>query len=127
MFQSPVKSIAEVAAKALGGRIAMAKGDVDGALGFYRDAVAAEDKLNYDEPPDWYYPVRETLGAALVQAGKYAEAERVFREDLQKNPHNPRSLYGLSVALEKQHKSASATRAEFSKRWKGGTLSLAAM
>src|SRR5262249_26684852 len=71
-----------VAKPLLDGRIAAAEGNMTAAIEQYRAAVAAEDKLAYDEPPTWYYPVRETLGAALLAGGKAAEAEQVFREDL---------------------------------------------
>src|SRR5439155_23569130 len=81
VFQNTPKALGEVAAKVLEARIAMAKGDPAGAIAAYRKAVELEDALNYDEPSDWFYPVRESLGAALLQDGQYAEAENVFRED----------------------------------------------
>jgi predicted Zn-dependent protease len=71
----------------------------------------AEDTLAYDEPPTWYYPVRETLGAALLMSGKAADAERVFREDLRFNPRNRRSQFGLWKSLEAQGKKTGAARA----------------
>jgi hypothetical protein len=70
--------------------------------------VAAADEVPYDEPPVFFYPVRESLGAGLVLSGKADEAERVFREDLVRHPRNARSLYGLKEALAKQGKSADA-------------------
>ena len=73
----------------LDARIVAAASDAAIALA---QAVAAEDALTYNEPPDWYYPVRESLGAALLRAGRPAEAEAVFRDDLVRNPRNPRSL-----------------------------------
>jgi predicted Zn-dependent protease len=81
--------------------------------------VAAEDLLAYDEPPTWYYPVRETLGAALLADGKPAEAERVFRDDLKYNPKNGRSLFGLWKAIEAQGRTADASRAgaDFRRVW----------
>jgi tetratricopeptide (TPR) repeat protein len=90
------------------------------AVDHWRQAVAIQDKMNYDEPPEWYYPVRESLGAALWIAGKPAEAETVFREDLQHNPHNPRSLFGLWKSLEAQKKSGEAQQArqQFESAWK---------
>lgn len=123
VLQNTPKALGEVAAKVLEGRIAMAKGDRAGAIAAYRKAVELEDALNYDEPPDWFYPVRESLGAALLRDGQHAEAEKVFRDDLTRNPNNPRSLYGLAEALRKQKKSAaSATTAQFRRMWKGGPL-----
>ena len=68
-----------------------------------------QDGLVYDEPPAWYYPVRETLGAALLASGDAAGAEAVFREDLQQNPRNGRSLYGLAKALAAQNKTAESS------------------
>jgi tetratricopeptide (TPR) repeat protein len=84
-----------------------------------RRAVAAQDKLLYIEPPDWYAPVRESLGAAFFAAGRYADATTVFREDLRRNPRNPRSLYGLAESLRKQGRDAEAAhaRTEFNAAW----------
>ena len=108
-----------VAKPLLDGRIAAAEGNPSAAVEQYRAAVAAEDALTYDEPPTWYYPVRETLGAALLADGKAAEAERVFRDDLKYNPRNGRSLFGLWKAIEAQGRTADAARAaaEFRRVW----------
>ena len=65
-----------------------------------QEAVAIQDTLKYDEPADWFFPVRESLGAALLMNGDAAGAEKVFREDLDRNPRNPRSLFGLQQALK---------------------------
>ena len=121
-LQNSPKDLALVADGVLDGRIAEAKGDRKAALDAYRRAVASEDKLNYDEPPDWFYPSRETLGGALLRFDQPAEAETVFRQDLQHNRHNPRSLFGLMKAREAQRKSAAATSAEFQRAWKGEPL-----
>ena len=76
-------------------------------------AVAlGEDKLRYDEPPDWLQPVRHALGAALLGAGRFAEAEAVFREDLRRLPDNGWGLYGLHRALQMQEKAAESMEAE---------------
>jgi tetratricopeptide (TPR) repeat protein len=91
-----------VARAELDARIAEAQGDVPGAIGLWREAVKLQDAIPYDEPPDWYYWVRESLGAALLQAGQYGDAEEVFREDLRRHPNNPRSLFGLSESLKGQ-------------------------
>ena len=122
IFQNSPKSIALVASELLAGRIAEAKSDRDGAIAAYRRATAAEDALSYDEPADWFYPTRETLGGAMLRAGRYADAEKVFREDLAKNPANPRSLFGLSQALKAQKKPAAKSAASFKRAWKGGAL-----
>ena len=94
-----------IAAHVLAGRIAAQSGDLRGALAAYRDAVKSQDALAYDEPPPWPWPVRETLGAALLRAGRSdAAAEAVFREDLARNPNNPRSLLGLAQTLRAQNR-----------------------
>ena len=124
VFQNPQKSVASVAGPLLEGRIAEAAGNRREAIEAYRRAVAAEDALDYDEPSDWFYPVRETLGAALLRDGRYGAAENTFREDLQKNVRNPRSLYGLSVALAKQKKPAQKVRQQFHRAWRGEAIQL---
>jgi tetratricopeptide (TPR) repeat protein len=122
VFQNPEQKIVDVAAEVLNGRVAMARGDRAGAIAAYRKAVAAEDDLDYDEPADWFYPTRETLGAALLRDKQYAEAEKVFRDDLTHNKNNPRSLYGLSRALKGQKKDASSPTAQFAKLWRGKAI-----
>jgi tetratricopeptide (TPR) repeat protein len=118
--QNNPKDLAAVAANVLDARIAMASGDRAAAIAAYRKAIEVEDTLNYDEPPDWFYPVRESLGSALLRDAQPAEAEQVFRDDLARNPNNPRSLFGLAAALRAQRKDAAATEAAFKKMWKGG-------
>ena len=124
VMQNSPKDIANIAESILDGRIAEAKGDRASAIDAYRRAVAAEDALDYDEPPDWFYPTRETLGAALLHDRQYAEAEIVFRNDLKRNPNNPRSLFGLAEAERKQKKNPAAAMAEFRRKWHGGALSI---
>jgi hypothetical protein len=82
--------------------------------------VAAVDLLAYDEPPVWFYPVRESLGAALLANNNAAEAERVFRDDLERHPRNARSLYGLQASLRKQGKETDAewVQQQFEDAWK---------
>jgi cytochrome c-type biogenesis protein CcmH/NrfG len=87
--------------------------------------VTAEDALNYNEPADWFYPTRETLGAALLRNGDAAAAEAVFRDDLQRHPKNPRSLHGLAESLAAQKKPAANERAAFRAAWQGGALNVA--
>ena len=118
--------LAAVAIADLTGRIADAKGDSVAAIKSFTAAVEAEDRLGYNEPPDWLMPERERLGAALLKAGKHADAEKAFRADLAKYPGNPRSLYGLYRALEGQKKyAASETRQQFEKAWAGADVTLA--
>ena len=117
--------VTAVAIADLTARIADAKGDTAGAIKGFTAAVAAEDKLGYNEPPDWLNPERERLGAVLLKAGKHAEAEKVFRADLAKNIGNPRSMYGLYRALEGQKKDAAAeTKASFDKAWSAADVTL---
>jgi tetratricopeptide (TPR) repeat protein len=121
-----VASVFNIAGHVLDARIAAAKGSRRGAVDHWRKAVAAQDALNYDEPPGWYYPVRESLGAALLLAGNAAEAEKVFRRDLEDNPRNGRSLFGLAESLKKQGKAPEAreAQAEFEKAWKNADTNL---
>ena len=124
--QNPASLFFEVAAAVLDARIAEARGDRTAAIESWTKAVAAEDALAYDEPPGWYYPVRESLGAALLRDGQAAEAEQVFRADLERNPRNPRSLFGLSEALVAQKKDADArwARTQFQTAWKNADVPL---
>lgn len=101
-------SILALATAVLDARIAWAHGSQAEAIRLWTIAVAAADKVPYDEPPVFFYPVRESLGAALLLSGKAADAERVFREDLAKHPRNARSLFGLHESLAKQGRSADA-------------------
>jgi len=103
----------------VGARIARTRGEIDLELAQWRRAVALEDGLSYMEPPDWYYPTRESLGKALLRQGKAGDAEWVFRKDLEKNPRNGRSLAGLLESLRAQQKGESVTfvEKEFREAW----------
>jgi Flp pilus assembly protein TadD len=101
--------VLDVTTSLLESRLALARGDSAAEITAIRQAVAASDLLDYDEPPDFYYPVRESLGGALLRANRPAEAEAVFREDLSLNPDNPRSLFGLGTALTMQNRKDEAT------------------
>jgi tetratricopeptide (TPR) repeat protein len=125
LMQNSAKAIGALAAQVLDGRTAIAEGRTSDGIAALEKAVTIEDQLDYDEPPDWWNPTRETLGAALLRAGRAADAERVFRDDLARNRNNPRSLYGLAQALKAQKKDASATMAAFETAWKGGALTVA--
>jgi len=130
IFQMPInnktKDILKIAENVLGAKIAMAKKDTAGAISALREAVAIQDKLNYGEPPDWFYPVRENLGGALLLSGDATDAEKVFREDLDRNPRNPRSLFGLrqSLLLQKREYDAGFVQKQFDAAWKGGPQAL---
>ncbi|HEX4347862.1 MAG TPA: hypothetical protein VHZ73_09830 [Vicinamibacterales bacterium] len=82
-----------VADSVLDARIWLAKKDLESSIAAWKRAVAAEDKLAYDEPDDWFYPVRESLEAALLKAHRLDETERIFRQDQEHNPENPRTLF----------------------------------
>jgi tetratricopeptide (TPR) repeat protein len=103
----------------LAGRIAEFEGRNDEALTRYQTAVATEDSLIYNEPPDWYLHARETLGGFHLRRKEYTQAETVFRADLARNPENPRSLFGLAEALTGAGKKDEATkvRERFQKQW----------
>jgi len=101
-----------LAAALLAGKIAASRGDHAEARTKFAQAVTIQDGLIYDEPPDWYYPTRESLGLELLSAGKSNDAERIYREDLKLNPGNPRSLYGLALALRNQGEVREAASAE---------------
>jgi len=92
----------------------------DAEIAALERAVAAQDTFGYSEPPTFFYPVRESLGAALYRAGRTAEAEQTFRDDLAKNRENPRSLFGLWEILRKEDRAeeASAVRTRFENAWK---------
>ena len=74
--------------------------------------MAAQDALIYMEPPPWYFPTRQALGAVLLEAGRPAEAEAVYRRDLEQYPANGWSLYGLARSLEAQGRAGDAAWAE---------------
>jgi hypothetical protein len=127
IFAMPInnkaKDIMKIAENVLGAKIAMAKGDHAGAIAMLRTAVSVQDTLKYGEPPDWFFPVRESLGAALLMNGDKAGAEQVFRADLDRNPRNPRSLFGLQQALKAQGRNYDAgfVEKQFQASWKGGS------
>jgi tetratricopeptide (TPR) repeat protein len=127
IFQMPInnkaKDIMKIAENVLGAKIALAKKDTAGAISQLHDAVAIQDKLNYGEPPDWFYPVRENLGGALLMSGDAATAEKVFREDLDHNPRNPRSLFGLQQSLLRQKRDYDAgfVKKQLDASWKGSS------
>jgi len=117
---NPNEAMVAVMNEVVAAKLDSARGHAESAIKHWRAAAEAQDKLNYTEPPDWYYPVRESLGAALLTSGKAKEAEEVFREDLRRNPRNPRSLFGLkeSLAAQRLDNDAAWVEREFAKAWK---------
>jgi tetratricopeptide (TPR) repeat protein len=114
------RNVLTVAEKTLAGELANARGDRDGSIALLHEAMKVEDALIYQEPPDWYLPVRQILGAVYLEAGRPAEAERVYREDLSELPSNGWSLFGLAQSLDAQGKVAEAAqaRAQLAEVWK---------
>ena len=116
-----------IAERFVAAELARAAKDYDAAIAALNAAVTIEDTLPYDEPPAWHWPSRQALGAVLLTAGKPAEAEKAYREELQRNPENAWSLYGLSQALKAQKKNAEAKEVadRYAKAWANADFDLA--
>ena len=99
---SSASQLLAIANHVLSARVARARGQRGQEIAELSEAVTRQDSLPYSEPPPWYFPVRQALGAALLRASRYDEAVRVFREDLARNPNNGWSLYGLARSLRAQ-------------------------
>jgi tetratricopeptide (TPR) repeat protein len=131
LFTTPAAVALKVGEDMLTGEIAQARGDRKAAIDLLRTAVISESKVNYAEPPDWDIPAREWLGRALLRDGQFSEAEKSFREEINRNPRNGRALFGLAEALSKQGKTTSAdlVSREFKQAWAGSdtTLTLEAL
>jgi tetratricopeptide (TPR) repeat protein len=123
---SPAQDYLAVAGHVLNARLLESVSDKDGAIAAWNAAVQAQDNLPYNEPPEWFYPVRESHGGALLRSGRAVEAEKVFRADLEKHPRNARSLFGLWKCLEAQKKTADAAsvKRQFEAAWKDATVTL---
>ncbi|HWO30134.1 MAG TPA: hypothetical protein VNO32_15180 [Candidatus Acidoferrum sp.] len=121
MAPNKSRDILEIASDVLAAKLAMARNERSQAIAQLQNAVAIQDHLKYAEPPSWFYPVRESLGAALFLDGQISEAEQIFREDLQRNPRNPRSLFGLLQALRSSGKAYDAgfVKSQLNNAWKG--------
>ncbi len=128
VFAMPInnkaKDIMKISEDVLGAKIAIARKDNVQAISLLTAAVAIQDTLKYGEPPDWFFPVRESLGGALLINRDAAGAEKVFRADLDRNPRNPRSLFGLQQALKAQDRNYDAgfVESEFRDSWKGAEV-----
>ena len=119
----PARDIVHTARAVASGRLADAQGDLPGAIRAYQEAIAVQDALPYTEPPYWYYPVRQSLGAVLLRAGRLDEAEQVLRESLARTPSNGWALSGLMELYRKRGDTAalSAARKRFDTTWLGQT------
>lgn len=116
---NPATKVFEVASAVLDARLAA---DASSAIPHWQKALKLEGALRYGEPPDWYYPIRESLGAAHLRNGQPKEAEAIFRADLERNRRNARSLYGVWHSLNAQGRKYDAenVRREFERAWQGG-------
>jgi pimeloyl-ACP methyl ester carboxylesterase/tetratricopeptide (TPR) repeat protein len=125
---NPVTTLLDIAAEAVSAEVAVARGQVDVAIRHLQKGIELEDGLTYDEPPVWHLPVRQQLGVVLLAAGRAVEAEKAYREDLDRHPENGWSLYGLASALEAQGKTqeAAQVRQRFEKVWSGADVKVAA-
>lgn len=120
-----MSALAPVFQAALAARLATETDPATAAAAWER-AVAAQDRLEYHEPPPFYYPMRESLGAALLAASRPADAERVFRAELEQHPASGRALLGLSKALEARHADSEAAqiRRAFADAWSKSDVQL---
>lgn len=119
-------ALAAIAREVLAGELAAARGNLEEAIARLEAGVELEDDLYYDEPPPWHAPVRHNLGAILLAAGRAAEAEAVFREDLEEFPENGWGLFGLAASLEALGRSEEAAEVErrFADAWQWADVAL---
>jgi tetratricopeptide (TPR) repeat protein len=124
----PLADVIAVAAPVVAARIAASARDDEAAVAALLQAVAAEDRLTPTVPGGWFFPVRDLLGAQLLIAGHAAEAERIYREDLARNPGSGWALYGLAAAQRAQGRmrAAAVTQREFARAWKHADVRLEA-
>ena len=117
----PGQDIVRTARLVASGKLAEARGELPAAISLYQQAVLVQDTLPYTEPPYWYYPVRQSLGAALLKAGKLDEAEAAFRASFVKTPSNGWALKGLMEVYGKRGDKAAlaAARKRFDSTWLG--------
>jgi tetratricopeptide (TPR) repeat protein len=108
----PAQEVLRIARTLIMARVAQAKGETRTAVARFEQAAALQDALPYTEPPYWYYPIRQSLAAALLQAGRYAEAERQFQRALSRAPSNGWSYYGLAELHKARGETTAARKAE---------------
>ena len=117
----PAPDLLQIAESVARARWAAASGDQAGAARLYREAIAVEDRIPYMEPPFWYYPVQQSLGAALYRAGRYDEAAEAFTAALARAPNNGWALYGLAAAERARGRKVQAAAADsaLKRAWAG--------
>ncbi len=126
MSHTTAGTLLQIASSVLQGELAGARGQTDQQITALERAVAIQDRLDYIEPPAWFYPVRQSLGAALLQAGRAADAEAVYREDLRQYRNNGWSLFGLAQSLRAQGRTAEAdaVQQQFQDAWQRADVTL---
>jgi tetratricopeptide (TPR) repeat protein len=124
----PASDYLKVAERHLAGELAASRGDTDAGVAALGEAVRAQDAMQYTEPPRWWMPLRQAQAALLLEAGRAAEAETVYREDLRRNPKNGWSLFGLAQSLRAQRRAAEAAAVEsgFRNAWARADVELRA-
>ena len=127
LINNKASDVLALAAATLEAQLAWARGERNDSIRQWRRAVELEAAVQYDEPPAWFYPVRQSLAAALLRNGQAKEAEAVFREAIEKHPRDGRLLFGLwqSLATQKRDTEAALVERQFEAVWKGGTAKLA--
>ncbi len=124
-MRHPMTTLLGIALDIAEAKLAAKEGQLGQAAGHLESAIKAQDSLQYDEPPPWYYPVRQSLGVVLLSAGKANEAEAVYREDLKEHPENGWSLFGLAESLKAQNSpEAGAAVERFNKAWEASDIKL---
>jgi hypothetical protein len=126
--QNMLRDVLAVAVHVAAARIGSAEGRRADVVRELREAVRLEDRLDYDEPAGWFFPVRHLLGAELMGAGNHKEAESVYRDDLRRHPGNGWALFGLMQALKADGRAAEsrAAETEFRTAWRHATISISA-
>jgi tetratricopeptide (TPR) repeat protein len=126
LINNKASDVLALAAATLAAELAWARGEKKESIGEWRRAVELEAAIQYDEPPAWFYPVRESLAAALLRNGQPKEAEAVFRQAMEKRPRDGRLLFGLwqSLVAQKRDTEAALVQQQFDAAWKGATSKL---
>lgn len=128
MEAGEARAVLQIAALSVEGEVALRSMDAGAAVNAFTKAATLEDGLSYMEPPTWYYPVRHSLGKALLAAGRARDAERVYRADLRRFPENGWSLRGLALSLRSQGRDDDARDVEqrLAKAWRLADVTITA-